>query len=161
MMGSMSVRTGAILTLSPSPQALAWAMATSGVVVLATRPFRTNHSHEVEDEARSGSSLRFLSGLFTGNAASQALLASGPLVVGALGSNTSDISVFFITFTLFRGPLTMSYTLLARVLPPLTGMTLRGEFHRLWRIARASAILGITGAVIAGFAAVKLGSPAD
>ena len=64
---------------------------------------------------------------------------------GPSGHRAAEVSVFFETFLLFRAPLTVSYSLIARVLPPFTAMVERGEtaILRRWalRIAGAGAVL--------------------
>jgi len=100
---------------------------------------------------------RFMAGFLIATAASQAVLAAGPLVVGALGASSAAISVFFVTTTLFRGPMSASYNLLARILPGLTRRADAGETATINRLARNLAIAGAAGAVVVGSLAAVAG----
>jgi O-antigen/teichoic acid export membrane protein len=61
------------------------------------------------------------------SAASQILLAGAPLAVLALGGGPELISIAFVTFTLYRAPLTLTYLLQGRVLPYLVRMVETGD----------------------------------
>jgi len=104
------------LAVAASPVSLGWAMALGALTVIGTRFWRFDH------EAPSGSlagSSKFLGVYVIGSAASQTLLAGAPLAVLVLGGPPELISVAFVTFTLFRAPLTLIYLLQGRVLPHL------------------------------------------
>ena len=62
--------------------------------------------------------------------------------------------MYFITFTLFRGPITSSYNLIARVLPDFTRLAANREESQLaaWskRFAAGGVVLGAAGFVAAG-----------
>jgi len=123
---------------------VSWTLVAGALVVWMWNPLRGERRREagVAREAGSGS---ILATFITANASAQTLVAAGPLVVSALGGNALAQSVFFETFLLFRAPLTIAYSLIARVLPPFTAMVDRGEAHilRRWavRIALAGAVL--------------------
>ena len=100
-----------------------------------------------------------MTGFLVATAASQTVLAAGPLVVGALGASSAAISVFFVTTTLFRGPMSASYNLLARILPGLTRRAAAGDHDVINRFARNFAIAGVLGAGVAGAVAALAGPP--
>lgn len=146
----------AVLATRPEPLPLAWTMATGTWVILLARPFRREPAVSATS-TEAGGVVRFVSGLFVGNAASQTLLAAGPLVVGALGASAAAVSVFFVTFTVLRAPLTMTYALVARVLGPLTTWSTAGQHHRIWHFCRNLAGLGVAAAGVAALGAFLLG----
>jgi O-antigen/teichoic acid export membrane protein len=140
------------------PVALSWALVLSPVVVLAVRPF--GEAREEIGAVASGnaaSDRRFMTGYLIATAASQTVLAAGPLVVGALGATPAAISVFFVTTTLFRGPMSASYNLIARVLPAFTRLAAAGEDDELSHWARRLAIGGAVAAGVTYAAASVLG----
>lgn len=132
-----------------TPLALGWALAAPPLVVLAVAPWRKTVAR-TEPAAATGSAVTFVGWYLVAGAASQVLLAVGPLAVGALGATAAAVSVFFVTFTLFRGPVSSSYHLLARMLVPLTERaddiaTLHMWSRRIatWGIAAAAVALGV------------------
>jgi len=148
-----------VALLGWGPVALAAALAASPVLVFAVRPFRPVNHVESLDVASTLpiSDHRFMTGFVVATAASQTVLAAGPLVVGALGASGAAISVFFVTTTLFRGPMSASYNLLARILPGLTRRAAAGDHEGINRIARRLAFAGGAAAVGVGAAAAALG----
>lgn len=142
------------------PVALSWGLAISPVLVLLIRPFRHEPSADTADglsEMVSQSDRRFLTGFLVATAASQTVLAAGPLVVGGLGATSAAISVFFVTTTLFRGPMSASYNLLARVLPGLTRRAAAGDHAGLNKLALRLALAGAALAAAAAFIAAAIG----
>lgn len=139
------------------PLAFCWALAASPLVVLALRPFRGVRAGDdpVDDPAEASG--RFITGFLVSSAASQTVLAAGPWVVGLLGATPATISVFFVTTTLFRGPISASYNLLARVLPPLTARAAAGEHDRLEQWARRLLVVGVVASAAAGAVAAAIG----
>ncbi len=149
---------GIVLALFATGPSLAWSMVVAPFVVLWWRPFRPPNEDrrpaageeplaEPPEEARAG---RFLAGHVAANAASQTILAGGPLLVGALGGSPAAVSIFFVTFTLFRGPLSMTYSLVARVLPSFTALVARGEGTTLRRWSLRLGLGGLALSVLAG-----------
>ena len=122
---------------------LAWTLVVGAFVVLAWKPFTGVRSGSVREPGAGTALATFI----TANAASQTIVAAGPLVVGALGAPAAQVSVFFETFLLFRAPLTVAYSLVARVLPPFTRFATDGNeaILRRWviRIAVAAAVLAV------------------
>jgi O-antigen/teichoic acid export membrane protein len=98
---------------------------------------------------------RFLGAYIGASVSSQGLLAAGPLAVMLIGGNAVTVSVLFVTFTLFRAPLTLLYAMQARVLPVLVRFHVRGDMRRLSstmiRVAAAGAVLAPVG-FVAGWA---------
>lgn len=141
--------TGCAVLVAPAGVWLAWAMAAAPFAVLLLRPFRAVVGDSDVSLAPLGGLGGFLGPLLYANALSQAVLASGPLVAGALGATPAVVSIVFITFTLFRGPLWVVQSALARVLPPFTALAARGD-HDLLRAWSARLALG--GVVTAGLA---------
>ena len=129
------------------PVALSWALILSPIVVFAVRPFRSAPPTSRVGEQAPDSELRFIAGFLVANAASQTVLAAGPLVVGAVGASSAAISVFFVTTTLFRGPMSASYNLIARVLPAATRRAASGDDAVLdrwaWRILFGGLVIGV------------------
>jgi len=129
-----------ILAFGVGAVGVAWSMVAGAFVVFLWRPFHTETSSG--DVPVSPGSARALATYVGANAASQTIVAAGPLVVGALGARPAEVSVFFETFLLFRAPLTLAYGLIARVLPPFTRMVERGERSTVRRWAGRLAALG-------------------
>lgn len=105
-----------------------------------------------------GATNRFLAATGTANAAAQVLLAGGPLVLLPLGAGDVEVSVFFVTITAARTPISFALGgVFGRILPPLTRMSSAGDQRGLRRI-----LLGVTGvtiaaAVVGGFLAGVVG----
>lgn len=141
----MLLLPAAVVVAAAAPSALAFAslLAITPLSVVLIRPFAQDSSMEVlgEATAQGGS---FLGALVIATGASQIILAGGPIVVGLVGGTAASVSIYFITFTLFRGPVTSSYNLIARVLPDFTALAARGEAHQLniWAVR-----LGLAGLV--------------
>jgi O-antigen/teichoic acid export membrane protein len=141
----------------PTPLGFAFALAFAPLAVLAARPFTGPRGDAVPAEAKSDSGAGFLGWFFVATASSQLILAGGPIVVGLIGGSAAAISVYFITFTLFRGPMTSSYNLLARVLPDFTELAQRGDDRRLSRWATFLGGLGAALAIVFAISGAILG----
>ena len=142
-----------ITVIHPSASGLALGLIVGPLVVMLWRPFRSVPVDRVELDADAKQSLDnkgLLAGLVLAAAASQALLLSGPVVVGILGGSAVEISIAFAAFTLGRAPLVFGYNLLARVLPPFTEMAARGEREELRAWARGMAWAGVGLGAVAG-----------
>jgi O-antigen/teichoic acid export membrane protein len=114
----------AFLAITSGAIALGWAMALGSLTVLGTRFWRFDHEAGTGSLAGAG---RFLGVYVVASAASQILLAGAPLAVLALGGSPEMISVAFVTFTLYRVPLTLTYLLQGRLLPYLVRMAETGD----------------------------------
>lgn len=118
---------------------MGWAMVLGAFAILAMRWWR----HDTGDVTAAASPARgFLLGYVGGSAPAQVLLAGAPLAVWALGGGPELISITFITFTLFRAPLTLIYAMQGRLLPYLVGVAHVEDFSRLSRIARTVVLVG-------------------
>lgn len=97
-------------------------------------------------EARRERSVRFLGAYASGSVASQILLAASPLAVSFLGGSAALFSVVFMTFTLFRAPMTLIYSLQGRLLSMLVRLVEAGERSRIrgWSATVAGAGLALT-----------------
>jgi len=153
-MGRLLIAVAA-LAISQTPVAMVWAMVLAPIGVLAVRPFRRSAEPRTATTPGDESDRRFLGGFLVAQATSQTVLAAGPLVVASLGGTSAEISIFFATFTLFRGPLTASYNLVARALPEFTRLAAAGERSvlRSWglRISGITAATAAVGALVASF----------
>lgn len=149
-----------ITIVHPSASGFAVALIVGTFAVAAWRPFRPVpvDRPELDEEARANLDERgLLWGLVLAAAASQALLLSGPLLVGILGGSPTEISIAFAAFTLGRAPLVFGYNLLARVLPPFTVMAARGERDELRAWARGMAWAGVGLGMVGGVLGWLLG----
>lgn len=122
----------AILAVVVEPSAFAWAMVVAPTSALLLRFWR--HDSAKGDVEPVGAR-RFLGAYIGGSSASQLLLAGAPLGVAALGGSAALFSIIFVTFTLYRAPLTLIYSLQSRILPYLVAMGETGNHSRLRRIA--------------------------
>ncbi|HLF61437.1 MAG TPA: hypothetical protein VI980_09700 [Acidimicrobiia bacterium] len=134
------------IQLVASAESMGWAMVFGGFSVLGMRWWR--HDTGTTQAAAAKPSV-FLGGYVGGTASSQVLLGGAPIAVAALGADPAMVSVVFVTFTLFRAPLTLILALQGRALPYLTGLAHAQDRHRLDRIARA-VVVGGAGLVILG-----------
>jgi len=129
-----------------SAESLGWAMVLGGFSVLGLRWWR-HDTGKFQPPATKASV--FLGGYLGGTASSQVLLGAAPLAVAALDGDPALVSVVFVTFTLYRAPLTLIFALQGRVLPYLVGLAGADDRHRLARIAR-TVVVGGAGLVVLG-----------
>lgn len=136
-----------LLALGFEAVGVAWTLVSGALVIYFWKPFRSEREDGRHQPTETGVSV-VLVGFVAATAAAQTLVAAGPLVVGALGATAAEVSVFFETFLLFRAPLTVSYSLVARVLPPFTRMVEAGGAATLRRWAtRITLAAGGTAAI--------------
>lgn len=117
-----------------------WAMVIGGLAVFGFSFWR---SPERTSPERSDRPFRFLGAYASGSTASQLLLAASPLAVGFLGGSPGLFSVVFVTFTLFRAPLTLIYSLQGRLLSMLVRLVDGGRRSRIRAISAAFAGAGV------------------
>lgn len=136
------VLAAVLLAVGVGAVGLGWTLVAGSLVVWIWLPFRAEPIRRSSQNGRASGA--GLATFVAANAASQTILAAGPLVVGALRASAAEVSVFFETFLLFRAPLTISYSLIARILPPFTRFVQGGNQAaiRTWTIR-----LGVLGAV--------------
>jgi len=112
------------------------------LATLLMRPFAPIEGHgarpDVDPQPPS-----FLAWLILATAASQAIIAGGPIAVSFIGGSATAVSIFFTSFALLRGPITSAYNLVARVLPDFTELAHSAEPYRLWRWGTRLVIFGL------------------
>jgi O-antigen/teichoic acid export membrane protein len=135
------------IQLAATAASLGWAMVLGGFAVLGLRWWR----HDIGDEKEPAApATGFLGGYVGGTASAQLLLGGAPIAVAALGAGPVLVSITFVTFTLFRAPMTLIFALQGRVLPHLVGLAGANEHDRLARIARGVVIWGGLLALLGG-----------
>jgi O-antigen/teichoic acid export membrane protein len=136
-----------LLQLLADATSLGWAMVIGGFSVLALLWWRQDKGR-VQEPA--GPASRFLAGYVGGTASSQVLLGGAPIAVAALGGSPALVSIVFVTFTLYRAPLTLIFALQGRILPYLVGLAREANQRQLVRIARGVVFMGAALAVFGG-----------
>ncbi len=136
------------IALFSTAVSLGWAMVVGPFAVLALGWWR--HDDGDPNLAHTPSA-GFLSGYAGGTASSQLLLAGAPLAVAALGGSDAMISIVFFTYTIYRAPLTLIFSLQGRILPFLVGLAGAAKKADLARIARWLLLTGL-GLALAGAA---------
>ncbi len=134
------------IQLVASAESLGWAMVLGGFSVLGMRWWRHDTGQR---RAPATTASVFLGGYLGGTASSQLLLGGAPIAVAALGASPALVSVVFVTFTLYRAPLTLILALQGRVLPYLVGLASAENRDRLNRIVR-TVVVGGAGLVLLG-----------
>jgi O-antigen/teichoic acid export membrane protein len=132
-----------LLQLLADATSLGWAMVVGGFSVLALFWWRRDKGRVQEPAGPAG---RFLAGYVGGTASSQVLLGGAPIAVAALGGSPALVSIVFVTFTLYRAPMTLIFALQGRILPYLVGLARDANHGQLVRIVRG---VVLTGAVLA------------
>jgi O-antigen/teichoic acid export membrane protein len=139
----------AAVVLIGTAVSLGWAMVIGGFAVLGLRWWRQDQGDAEMPHTPAG---RFLAGYAGGTSSSQLLLAGAPLAVAALGGSDALISIVFFTFTIYRAPLTLIFSLQGRILPFLVGLVGAARKSELVRIARwvlaAGLALSVAGALV-------------
>jgi O-antigen/teichoic acid export membrane protein len=136
---------GVVLWIAATAGSLGWAMVAAPLCILLARPWRFDR-HSAPGEVSRTRVSGFLGSYVVGSAASQLLLAGAPIWVVVLGGNEALRSVIFVTFTLYRAPLTLIYNLQGRVLSLLVRMN--GD--------QASQVRRFTKRVVVGGAALSV-----
>ncbi len=136
-----------LLELIFDATSLGWAMVLGGFSVLGLVWWRHDRGNV---QAPAGPASRFLGGYMGGTASSQILLGGAPIAVAALGGPPALVSILFVTFTLYRAPLTLIFALQGRVLPYLVGLAREANHRQLVRIARGVVVAGAGLTVLGG-----------
>jgi O-antigen/teichoic acid export membrane protein len=135
------------IQLVATAESLGWAMVLGGFAVLGMRWWR----HDKGDpRAPAAPASHFLGGYVGATSSSQILLGAAPIAVAALGASPALVSVVFVTFTLYRAPLTLIFALQGRILPYLVGVAGSGDSDKLGRFARGVVFVGAGLAVLGG-----------
>ncbi|HJS72103.1 MAG TPA: hypothetical protein VJ858_05175 [Acidimicrobiia bacterium] len=129
-----------LIQIAPVATSLGWAMVIGGFAVLALGWWRYDNG---VPQTSSAPASRFLGGYVVGTSSSQLLLAGSPLAVAALGGSPALISIVFVTFTLYRAPLTLIFSLQGRILPYLVGLSRDANHAQLMKITRWVALGGV------------------
>jgi len=137
------------IRLAASAESLGWAMVLGGFAVLGLRWWRFDSG---DDRPPAAAAPRFLGEYVGGAASSQILLGAAPIAVGILGADPELVSIVFVTFTLYRAPMTLILNLQGRILPYLFGLSSSGNLVQLARISRSvvfgGALLALLGAAV-------------
>ncbi|MDH3605861.1 MAG: hypothetical protein OER12_02580 [Acidimicrobiia bacterium] len=120
-----------LIALTDSAVGGGWAMVLTPLLVVAWWPGRQPEDGLPQPTAAAA----FLTGVLVANAAAQIILVAGPLAVERLGGSAAEVSVLFVTLTLFRAPLAIANNLLARLLPPFSALAATGKTATLGRWA--------------------------
>lgn len=146
---------GAIgLVVVGGPVGLAWGVALGPALGLVVPTLHFERRATLPASEHAGT---FLAPYIGASAASQLLLAGAPLAVAALGAGPATISIVFVTFTLFRAPVTIVYLLQGRLLNLLVRLELAGETARIVRIRRTVLLGGLVAITLAGATGWLLG----
>jgi O-antigen/teichoic acid export membrane protein len=145
-----------VVTIDPSPLTFSAILAIAPLVVFLARPLSMTVGLRVlADRVPAGAG--FLGALVVATAAGQIILAAEPVIVSFVGGTATAVSVIFVTFTLFRGPVTSAYNLIARVLPDFTVLAAERDEHRLNTWAERIGMAGLAMAVVFGAGGWVLG----
>lgn len=144
-----------LLQLVADASSLGWAMVIGGFSVFVLAWWRHDKGRPEATAAPAGS---FLAGYVGGTSSSQVLLGGAPIAVAALGGSPTLVSIVFVTFTLYRAPLTLIFALQGRILPYLVGLSRDANHHQMMRIARGVVIGGALLAVAGGLVGWLIGS---
>jgi O-antigen/teichoic acid export membrane protein len=136
------------------PVGFAWGIALGPLLGLLVPAWRFERRALLP---RRGGERAFLLPYLGAGAASQLLVAGAPLAVAALGADASTISIVFVTFTLFRAPVTVVYLVQGRLLNALVRHRLRGEIDRLRTVRRRIEFGGAAAVATAGAVAWSAG----
>jgi O-antigen/teichoic acid export membrane protein len=137
----------ALVALTGSAAGGGWAMVLSPLLVVAWWRTRLPRPDASPVEGTGA----FLTGALVANAAAQTILVAGPLAVERLGGSAVEVSVLFVTLTLFRAPLAIANNLLARLLPPFAALAAGDGLAvlRRWAIWLPVAGIGTATAAVA------------
>ena len=145
---------GAGLLLVGGAAGYAWGVALGPALGLLVAPRGLDRTATTPG---GGGAARFLLPYVGASAASQLLIAGAPLAVAALGAGPATISIVFVTFTLFRAPVTVVYLLQGRLLNAVVRLHLAGEAVRLARTRRTILGVGVGAVASAGLVAWLVG----
>lgn len=153
-----------VLIIFADANALAWVTPLGGLLAAGwwwlgnrVRP-PTNKPRWTERAPVPTNPFRFVGVTSVANAASQLILAGGPLALVALGATAAEISVFFITITAARAPLVLAYGgLLSRIMPHLTRLAEGTGHRRLYRFCAVTFAITLAVACLSALAGAVVG----
>jgi O-antigen/teichoic acid export membrane protein len=126
-----------VVALGATTRSLSWVLPLGPLLVAAWWVSVGRRGVADSDAAAEqiGTTSGFLAATSSANAAAQVLLAGGPLVLLPLGAGAVEVSIFFVTITAARTPVSLALGgILGRILPPLTRMAQAGEAASLSRV---------------------------
>jgi O-antigen/teichoic acid export membrane protein len=129
------------------PVGLAWGVSLGPMLGLLVPTLRFERR---ATKPANGGAAAFLAPYIGASGASQLLLAGAPLAVAALGAGPATISIVFVTFTLFRAPVTIVYLVQGRLLNLLVRLGIQRDAQRIARIRRMIELGGIGAVALAG-----------
>lgn len=155
-----AVAGGVVLAAGGTALDLSWTIPLCGLTSLlwAGRIPRRLGDGPVRNEAHVPIR-RFMLTMVGGTAASQLLLAGGPLLLGVLGAPARTVTILFVTQVAGRGLLLIALPLWSRALPGLTAIALRREHESLVQIAERILPISLALAVLGGAFAATVGPP--
>lgn len=156
--GGLLVGGVAAAVLDLSAIGFASVLAITPLVTLLARPFARIEG-EGEPPALTAQPWSFLVWLIIATASSQLIIAGGPIAVGFVGGTAAQVSIYFTSFALLRGPVTSAYNLVARVLPDFTAIAHGDRPEALWSWARRITVGGIIVAIPGALGAGALLGP--
>ena len=155
------VLAAVIVAISATTRSLAWILPVGPLLVTAWWAGIGRHQRATPRDGGTeqiGTTSGFLAASTSANAAAQLLLAGGPLVLLPLGAGPVEVSVFFVTITAARTPVSFALGgLLGRILPPLTRMARDGDADGLRRIVLGAAVVTAVAAIVGAGAASVIG----
>jgi O-antigen/teichoic acid export membrane protein len=149
-----------VLAVGGSALAFSWTIPVCALVALfwLKRAPRRTRAHE--PGGSDGAPIRmFMATMVGGTAASQVILAGGPLLLALIGAGAHAVTVLFVAQTAGRAALLLALPLWARTLPTLTGIAVRNEHPRLGRLAEVISASSFVLAACASVGAAVVGPP--
>lgn len=148
---------GALAAAGVGVLGLSATMAVAPLVIWLWRPLRGRRQAEAHRRPEQGATAA-LGAFVAATAASQTMLAAGPLVVGALGGSPAEVSVLGQTFLLLRAPLALTFNMASRVMPPLARLAEAAQWTRIRLLGMGMGMAGVAVSA-AAFGAGYLAGP--
>jgi O-antigen/teichoic acid export membrane protein len=98
-------------------------------------------------------------GVATGQAAAQAVLTGGPVLLALAGGAAGDVTALFAALALFRAPYTFSLGMVAPLTARLTAMVAADDVGRLARFRGGTLVATLVAAAVAAPVGALLGPP--
>ena len=146
----------ALVAVDASAPLVGWSFIAGPLAFLLIRPRRPEAASLVHDSGAEPAA-RFLGSYVLASGASQVLLGGAPVVVGLLGAPNAIVSVVFVTFTLYRAPLTLLYAVQGRLLSAFLRSVDSGAQRSLRTFGAALGALGLALVAAGWWVGVKLG----
>jgi O-antigen/teichoic acid export membrane protein len=153
----------AIAVVAAGTRQFAWIMPLGALVAASWWPLLKHRRPDSGAQAVGAKPVgtgRFLVLTTSANAATQLLLAGGPLLLAFLHATPAEISVFFVTITAARLPIVFIFGgILSRLLGTFVRLAATGEDRSLRRAAGRIAMGTTAVAAVGGAAAAAIGAP--